>query len=156
MARVGMAYAKPLLTMSSTTEVVMRYEHSPLHETEQTCWLPLFPGAVIASGFPIPERGNETGLKISLNLLAGIGGVQHTVEFQGGVVMKGFSYMFVPVQKRDDRVQWHAVSSADPDTHLTYRSGLAQCGSRALSQDVGLDDISKCRAIVGWCSVAQS
>jgi hypothetical protein len=150
------AYAKPSLTMSSTTEAVMTYEHSHLHETEQACWLPLFRGAVIASGFPIVERGNETGLEIPLNLLAGIGGVQHAVEFQGGVVMKGFSHMFVPVQKRDDRVQWHAVSSADPDTHLTYRGGLARCESRALLQDVCLDDIGKCRAIVGWCSVAQS
>jgi hypothetical protein len=142
--------------MSSTTEAVVRYEHSSLHETEQTCCLPLFSRAAIASSFPIPERGTGTGLEISLSLLAGIRGVQHVVEFQGGVIIKGFSHIFMPVQKRDDRVQWHAVCSADPDTHFTYRSGLAQCGSRALSQDVGLDDISKCRAIVGWCSVAQS
>lgn len=150
------AYAKPLFIALSAGEVIIRYEHSPLHDTEQACWLSLFSGAVIASGFPILKRGDETGLEIALSLLAGIGGVQHAVEFQGGVVMKGFSHIFVPVRKTDNRLQWHAVSSADPNTYLTYHGGIAQCGPRALLQDVGLEDISKCRAIVGWCSVAQS
>jgi hypothetical protein len=150
------AYTKPILASLSTTEVFIEYQHTPVHATEQSCWLPLFSGAVIASGFPIPKRGEEMGLEIPLELLAGIGGIQHAVEFQGGVVMKGFSQMFVPVRKTDDRVQWHAISSADSDTHLTYRDGISKCGSRALSKQVSLDDLKQCRTIVGWCSVAQS
>lgn len=152
-----MAYSRS--TLRSTvceSAFVIGFQHEPLHATEMPCWLPLFSGAVIASGFPIPKRADEMGLEIPLELLAEIGGVQHAVEFQGGVVMKGFSHMFVPIRKSGDRVQWHAVSSTDPDTLLTYQDGLSRCSSRALSDEVSLDDIKNCRAIVGWCSVAQS
>jgi hypothetical protein len=90
------------------------FERNPLHLTEMACWLPLFHGAVIATGFPIPDRADEMGLEIPITLLAGISGVCHAVEYEGGVVMKGFSHMFVPVRKRNDRVQWHAISSQDP------------------------------------------
>jgi hypothetical protein len=150
------AYARPILTVCSRKEVVITIHHSPIKAAEKVCWLPLFPGVVVASGFSIPLRGDEIGLDISLTLLAGIGGVQHAVEFQGGVVMKGFSHMFVPVQKVGDRIQWHAVSSADADTPLTYHDGLAQCTTRAYLDEVSLEDIRRCRAIVGWCSLAQS
>jgi len=151
------AYAKASFRPpSSASKMVIAFEHSPLHVTEMACWLPLFSGAVIACGFPIPLRGDEIGLEISLELLARIAGVQHAVEFEGGVVMKSFSHMFVPVRKIQDRVQWHVVSSADSDTHLTYRHGLSLCGPRALLREMCLDDIKRCRAFVGWCSVAQS
>ncbi|KAK7184313.1 hypothetical protein PSPO01_09690 [Paraphaeosphaeria sporulosa] len=153
------AYAKPKVTINPIREfpdIVIQFEHSIIHATENACWLPLFPGAVIAAGFPIPNRANETGLEIALELLAGISGVHHAVEIQGGVVMKGFSHIFIPIRKRGDRIQWHAIFSTDPNTPITYHEGLSQCGSRALLEEVSLDDLKTCRSIVGWCSVAQS
>ncbi|KAH7089858.1 hypothetical protein FB567DRAFT_547409 [Paraphoma chrysanthemicola] len=154
------AYAKPVMYRSTTTsnisEILIDVQHDPLHATETPCWLSLFSGAVIASGFPIADRDREVGLEISLDLLAGLAGVCHAVEFEGGVVMKGFSHLFVPVQKTSDRIQWHAVSSTDEDRRLTYREGLSRCGTRALSSEVSLHDIQQCRTIVGWCSTAKS
>lgn len=150
-------YARPILhTSTSSPKISVTYKHEALHATEKACWLPLFSGAVIASGFPVLERRDEIGLELPLELLAGLAGVQHAVEHKGGVVMKGFSHMFVPVCKTDDRVQWHAVSSGDADTYLSYADGISKCGPRALKHQVSLDDIRKCRAIVGWCSVAES
>jgi hypothetical protein len=152
-----LTYARPSLRKtSSSSSFEITFEHSPLHTTEQACWLPLFCGAAIASGFPIPDRGSEIGLEIPLDLLAGIAGARHAVEFEGGVVMKGFSHMFIPVRKMDDRIQWHAVTSNDPETRLSYQDALSHCKSRALLQEVSLVDLQTCRAIVGWCSVATS
>lgn len=68
--------------------------------------------------------------------------------------MKGFSHMFVPIRRRSDRVQWHAVSSPDGDTPLSYHDGISRCKSRAMLHEVGLQDLASLRAIVGWCSVA--
>ena len=151
------AYAKPMLSVvSDAAEITIKFKHELPHATETVCWLPLFSGAVIAYGFPIPDRANEIGLDISIDLLAGLSGVQHAVEFQGGVVMKGFSHLFVPIWKSNDRIQWHAISSENPDTYLTYHEGLSKCGSRALLDDVTLEDLKTCQTIVGWCSVAQS
>ncbi|KAF2741748.1 hypothetical protein M011DRAFT_514110 [Sporormia fimetaria CBS 119925] len=107
-----LAYARPLIRgTSSPSRFEMTFERKPLHATETASWLPLFCGAVIASGFPIPNRSDEVGLEIPLELLAGIAGVRHAFEYNGGVVMKGFSHMFVPVRKEADRVQWHAIIS---------------------------------------------
>jgi hypothetical protein len=64
------------------------------------------------------------GLEIPLELLAGISGACHAVEFEGGVVMKGFSHMFVPVRKEQDRVQWHVIASLDPEIRLSYRDAF--------------------------------
>jgi hypothetical protein len=152
-----LAYATPSVRRTSYPSMFdISFEHKRLHATETACWLPLFRGAVIASGFPIPNRADEMGLEIPLELLAGIAGVRHAVEYEGGIVMKGFSHMFIPVRKLDDRVQWHAISSQDPETRLSYQDALARCKARALSKEVSLEHIQSCRAIVGWCSVATS
>jgi hypothetical protein len=110
----------------------------------------------MAHGFPIPSRENEIGLEIPLELLAGISGACHAVEFEGGVVIKGFSQMFVPVRKELDRVQWHMIESQDAGTRLSYRDALSQCKDRILLDSLSLNDLSHSRAFVGWCSAASS
>lgn len=164
-----MAYAKPALTVLSPVEtqsLVVRSARKTtfeitsteyeLHASEKPCWTPLFTGVVLVPGFPISDRGDEMGLEIPLDLLADIGGVRHAVVYEGGVVLKGFSHMFVPVQKVDDRIQWHAISNQDPETRLTYHDAISRCGSRALLNDINLEDIKQCRAFLGWCSTAVS
>jgi hypothetical protein len=142
--------------VSDDMDFDITFEHNRLHPTENACWLPLFAGSSIASGFPIPDRAEEVGLEIPLELLAGIAGVYHATEFEGGLVMKGFCHMFVPVQKSDDRVQWHAITSQNSETRLTYQDALSRCKSRALTQEVSFDDLRSTRAFLGWCSIATS
>ncbi|KAF2634251.1 hypothetical protein P280DRAFT_554719 [Massarina eburnea CBS 473.64] len=151
-----LAYARPSVQSIGSTQWRVSLEHEPLHPSETPCWLPLFCGAVIASGFPIPKRADGVGLEISLDLLAALAGVCNAVEFDGGVVMKGFSHMFVPVRKTGDCLQWHAITNQDPEKRLTYSEGISRCDSRALLDQVTIDDIQRLRPIVGWCSVAVS
>lgn len=152
---------RPLPVNSESIRIVdskleIDYRCEPLHETEKACWLPLFQGAVITPGFPIPNRAEETGLEISLDLVAGIVGARHAVEYAGGIVLKGFSHMIVPVQRKGNCVQWHTVTNADTQSRLTYNDGLAHCGTRALIGELNFADLHHTRAIVGWCSVATS
>ena len=102
----------------------INFQSEVLHPDEDPCWLPLFCGVSIARGFPIPPRQDEMGLEIPLEIMAGIAGVRHAVEYEGGVIMKGFSNMFVPIKRSGDRVQWHLVSSANCETRLSYRDVL--------------------------------
>ncbi|TGJ87835.1 hypothetical protein E0Z10_g979 [Xylaria hypoxylon] len=129
-----------------------------LQSFEESCWLPLFSNATLARGFPIPERRGETGLEISIDLMAAIAGVRHAVEYDGGVVMKGFSSMLFPL-KRDretDTVQWHLVSSHDQETRISYQEGVARCSDRALLAEIDLQSLRTTRAILGWCGSAET
>ncbi|KAH7093611.1 hypothetical protein FB567DRAFT_610181 [Paraphoma chrysanthemicola] len=150
------AYLRPLFLRTSSRSFEIMFKHAPIHDAERACWLPLFPCGVIASGFPIAPREDETGLEISLPLLAAIAGVRRAVEYAGGVVMKSFSHLFVPIRKRGERLQWHAVINDDEDKRMTYAEGLSRCSSRAMLHDVTLQDIQTLRAIVGWCPIAKS
>ena len=78
---------------------------SKVPERDATCWLPLFSGAVIARGFPIPSRGSELGLEISIELLSAILGAKHTITYGGGIVVKGFSSLIYPSKCQENRVQ---------------------------------------------------
>jgi hypothetical protein len=159
-----LAYATPSITPTEggygsdsknmSFEIDVHYTKIPA--TEKACWLSLFEGASIATGFPIPERGTEIGLEIPLQLLAGIAGVCHATEHGGGIVMKGFCHMLVPVRKTGKNVQWHAITAPDSDTYLSYKDGLSRCESRALLQDFGFDDLQTTRVFLGWCSVVTS
>ncbi|OJD39051.1 pfs domain protein [Diplodia corticola] len=139
----------PIFDISFTTR--------PLHSTEAPCWLSLFDNAMIAYKFPIPERENEVGLEISIDILAAIVGARHAVEYDGGLVLKGFSSILFPVKRQEERVQWHLVLGRDPDKRLTYHDALSlsQSNTRALIEEIDLNSLHSTRAIVGWCSATE-
>ncbi|KAF2972247.1 hypothetical protein GQX73_g1229 [Xylaria multiplex] len=151
-----------LVRDASYTGLLFKVERNfaPLQPIEDPCWIPLFSNAVLAWGFPIPERLGETGLEISIDLMAAIAGVRHAVEYDGGVVMKGFSSMLIPLKrnKETDTVQWHLVSSHDEETRLSYREGVAMapCSDRALLAEVDLQSPRTTRGILGWCNAAET
>jgi hypothetical protein len=151
-----LAYSKPLFLRRGPRTFEIMFKHAPIHVSETACWLPLFCGAVIAKGFPIPERGDEVGLEVPLQILAELAGVRHAVEHENGIVMKGFAHMFVPVRRDGDRVQWHAIFSGDTEKRITYAHSLSQCNSRASLDEVSLQDLPSLRAFVGWCAVSES
>jgi len=141
---------------SERLEFELDFQFAPLHPAERSCWLPLFCGASIARGFPIAERQDEMGVEVPLDIAAEIAGFQHAVEFAGGVVMKGFSSMLVPIRRQEDRIQWHLLSGLDPETRLSYREVLDRCPNRATLEEVTLESLRATRAILGWCSAATS
>lgn len=47
-----------------------------------TCWFPLFPGFVVAEGFPVPERGNDLGLRSNSMSWSRLGKFHTSLNFQ--------------------------------------------------------------------------
>jgi hypothetical protein len=82
--------------------------------------IPLFDGVVIAVGFPVAEHKRGFGLELSIDVLAGLSGARHIVEYDGGVLMKGYSHLFVPVKKSADSMQWHVITSPKVDRRVKY------------------------------------
>ena len=127
------------------------YEKWPV--SEQSCWFSLFNNPVITRGFPVPERRNaEQGLELPIELMATLGGGRHAIEFEGGLVIKGPSMAFIPVQQFEDTIQWHMISNSD-GTRLRY-SDLRR--PRALLKEVNFETIRTKRVILGWSQVAQT
>jgi len=125
-----------------------------LPEKYQSCWYPLFSNPIIANGFPIPERANdELGLEIPMEIMVALGGARYAMEFEGGVVIKGFSAAFIPTKRTEDIIQWHLIR-APLDTRIKYEA-VKQCPKRALLHEVNHASIQSSRAILGWWPVSE-
>ncbi|KAI1305661.1 hypothetical protein F5Y03DRAFT_148704 [Xylaria venustula] len=145
-----------LIRVPTPAKPIFRLEtcFTELHVSERnSCWLSLFSNAAIAYGFPIPERADGMGLEMSVKLMAGIIGARHAATFDGGVVIKGFSSMFVPVMRTRDGIQWHYVTNSDPDTQLSYEEGVKQCSNRLL--DLDFASLTTARCFIGWNSLVE-
>ncbi|MCJ1393379.1 hypothetical protein MMC18_006252 [Xylographa bjoerkii] len=121
---------------------------------ESNCWHPLFDHGVIARGFPVTERSHQKGLELSLYIMTALGGVQRAFVYQGGVILKGFSAAFVPVERYSDSIQWHMVHNED-GKRLTYQEVHQRCPKRSLLEDVSLECLKHTRAFLGWCSTVR-
>lgn len=97
------------LTTAHTLFTVI-YERVEVPADEQSCWFSLFNNPVIAKGFPVPKRSNsERGLEMSVELMAVLGGAKYAIEFGGGLIIKGYSAVFVSIMSYEDSIQWYIV-----------------------------------------------
>lgn len=123
---------------------------------EQSCWVPLFANPVIARGFTVPRRYNhEQGLEIPFEMMAALGGARHVTEFDGGLVLKGYSSLFVPVKRHADSVQWHFIRKNDEE-RLLYREVKNGCSDRALLESVDHESLITTRTFLGWWKSAET
>ena len=119
-------------------------------EEDRSCWFPLFINPVIAYEFPTaPRSESEVGLEIPLDMMAALGGARHVVDFEGGLVMKGYSAMFVPLKRYDQSIQWHLIRRSD-EHRILYRELSIECPNRAMLEEVGHEALLKARAFLGW------
>jgi hypothetical protein len=117
---------------------------------EKSCWHDLFFNPVIAFNFPISSRDHGLiGLEIPIQMMAALGGASHAVEFKGGLMLKGFSCMFVPLQRHGNSIQWHFITNKD-NTRLEYFQADQQCPKRALLGSVDQESLASTRAFLGW------
>jgi hypothetical protein len=95
-------------------------------DTGRLCWNTMFPGGVLAQGFPIrihPE--GMRGLEISFGLMAHLSGVEYPVFEDNKFLLKGYRTMLEPVAKTQSSVQWHF----DPEYGTNRRLGANRSGS---------------------------
>ncbi|KIW86297.1 hypothetical protein Z517_01692 [Fonsecaea pedrosoi CBS 271.37] len=133
-------YCRPIISDPRDNRSRMGFVNRPLPTNIEACWLPLFSGVSIAYGFPIRRRRDEIGLEIPLQILTALLGAVRAVEYEGGVVIKGF---------------FQHDSNTNCEQRLTYRDGLLRCPKRALMDEVDLECLQKTRAVLGWCSATR-
>ncbi|KAL8791977.1 MAG: hypothetical protein Q9195_005466 [Heterodermia aff. obscurata] len=134
-------------------------EQAPLKaapDSHASCWLPMLHGSVIAQGFPIPPRGQEKGVEMSLTAITILAGIEYPVYAEGVTFLKGWSTLLYPVCVSDDfgSIQWHYVQSDDPDD-VRLRPNKVPVKNLANWKDVGIESIRKSRSFVGYCSRAK-
>ena len=132
------------------------FEATELSEGKESCWLPLFANAVIAQGFPVPARKSwGLGLEIPLEIMAALGGARHVTDFEGGLILKGHSAMFVPIKRYDQSIQWHLIRRND-EQRVLYRDVRKECPSRAMLDEVDHATLKNTRAFLGWWKSAET
>ena len=140
---------------NSTYSRYFRVEHhlkqSGKRESGQ-CWHSMLHNPIVVVGYPVRYRshGNlNTGLEISLPIIASLIQSTKVIVLDGKLFLKGFSAMLVPTAVDSETVKWHYLFDADGD-YLPFDVA-------ALCAPIGIDSskIDIRRHIVGWCSEAK-
>jgi hypothetical protein len=63
----------------------------------ESCWHQMFKDFVIATEFPIPNRENQRGIELPLELMLTLSRVRYPVDCLDGVVLKGHSTALIPM-----------------------------------------------------------
>lgn len=117
---------------------------------EKLCWLPLFGNACIAKGSPIPERKNdELGIEMALEIMAALSDSDHVVEYKGGLIMKSFSSLLVPVKRVANSVQWHLLANENGQD-MKYSQVESYFPSRLSLRELDHSALLETRCFLGW------
>jgi len=155
-----MTYSTPRMTTKTSPRLIFTLDAvmddlEPEYGRERrngTCWHHLFRNPVIVRGSPILTRGTEEkGLEIPLGVMAGLGRTSRATVFDYGLVMKGFSTMFVPVKCVKNSVIWHFLFHED-ETRIPYLSASKLCHGRLSSDSLDASGIEDARNFLGWSS----
>lgn len=131
-------------------EFAMELVSQSLPAANGQCWHNIFKNPVVVRGYPIPQRlERNTGLEISLNIMAGLARTRRVNRFKEKVYIKGFSTMLVPTKKNTDIICWHLIYNKDGD-HISYLDD-----DQDQEQYIGQLDLKNYRHVLGWCSEAK-
>lgn len=139
-----------------STDAAYRFEfaleavpQSPRNSNGQ-CWNDIFRNPVIVKGYPIPQRVEwNTGLEVSLNIMAGLARTQRVDRFKEKVYIKGFSTLLVPTKRSEDILCWHLIYNRD-GSRISYLDDYLH-----QEQYIGRLDLENLRHVLGWCSEAR-
>lgn len=118
-------------------------------EDQKGCWHKLLSNSVIATGFPIPKRPEDMiGLQIPLKIMAALGNISIAVNDSTGFVLSGDRFGFVPVERKQDAVQWHLIHKDGDELDL---EDVLQSGHKRLPEEE-LDEkaLHSSTAFLGW------
>ena len=142
----------------------LRYSQGP----DKLCWSPMLRGSIIAHGFPlsgrfseeglphVPDPAHGKGLDISFDLMLYLIGSPYPLQFNGTLILKGYSSVLLPVSAHSDYIQWHLESSDSEDSPIELEEVLKAYmqGSRPLAKNMKWDSVQSLRHFVGYCPEA--
>ena len=111
------AYSNIQLKAETQSLSIQLCDLERIRAKDNVCWLPLFTNAVVARGFPVPQRHNqETGIEIPFHVMVSLARVMYPVEEpRRGHYLKSFSTLLYPssVSLERDAVQWHMTKAQE-------------------------------------------
>ncbi|KAL4909723.1 hypothetical protein BDW74DRAFT_173217 [Aspergillus multicolor] len=123
--------------------------------TQGFCWGPLFSSTTMVSGYPILQRDvANTGLEMSLGVMATLIRTQQVVQWGARVIMKGFSWLAVASRCTSGTTVWHLLTSAGASQRISYIDPRLDRINIQVSESTSLRFLEGSRHIVGWCSNA--
>ena len=90
----------------------------PISIREQACWHSLFENAVIAQGFPTPQRNGEKGIEMPFHLMTRLAGALYSVSYKDGIYLKGYSTLLFPTARTKTSIQWHLDAGSNRDPYI--------------------------------------
>jgi hypothetical protein len=104
---------------------------------------------VIVAGYPIPRRPiANSGLEISLGLMAKLANARRLVEFCGRTFVKGFSTMLTAMKVVENIVFWHLFYN-ESGCHISYSD--PRVPRKLGTQSLAIKSPETKRHILGWC-----
>jgi hypothetical protein len=92
-----------------------------------SCWRHMFQNFAVATGFPIPNRGDQKGLELPLDLMLRLGRVLYPVDWCGKYALKGHSTALVPMSETADSYQWHFECNKDRNKAISLTTIQKLC-----------------------------
>jgi hypothetical protein len=116
------------------------------------CWANLFRNPLLVTGYPIRRRANaDTGLELSLSMMAALVQSRQMTDFGERLVLKGFCSLLVATAAVADAVVWHLLFNPIGE-RISYCDSRLENIDYGMAQGLMLRDLESRRHIVGWCS----
>jgi hypothetical protein len=72
--------------------------------------------------------------------MAALRGAKYAVDFEGGLIIKGFSTAFIPTKNSQGISQWHCLKNRG-GSQLLYKDAIQRCPNRTLLVDLTYEDL---------------
>ncbi|EPE31812.1 hypothetical protein GLAREA_11894 [Glarea lozoyensis ATCC 20868] len=148
-------YSEAFIKVLGNGDLSIDNFQAPFVSAEKLCWLHLFGKPVVAREFPIAERCHELGIEIHIRMASALISADHAVEYNGGIVVKGFSSILVPIEASLPSVRWHLISNTTGKL-LKYSEVDLICPQRLSITTFNQQDILQTRAFIAWSDRAES
>jgi hypothetical protein len=119
------------------------------------CWGPLFCNPILIVGYPIPRRPEpNTGLEMSLGIMAYLIRSQQVVKWGERIIMKGFNSLLVATLVTTNVILWHLLVSRSSSERISYIDSRLDKLDIRTPKGLSLRALEGSRHIVGWCASA--
>ncbi|KAK3316875.1 hypothetical protein B0H66DRAFT_306995 [Apodospora peruviana] len=124
-----------------------------------TCWTPLFPSMVMASGFPVPTTPGTKGLLIPFGQMLEMADVLYDINLEdkdgklSGVYFDGVSYVLYPTRyiAEENTVQWHLKRKREHGAERNQAHAPDLGSDQRWLRGVDLETLSNAKAVLGYC-----
>lgn len=125
-------------------------------QSEGQCWHNIFRNPVVAKGYPISKRPERnTGIEMSLSIMAALAQARRITTFGGKLFIKGFNTMLVPTRCVNDMVIWHMVFNND-GSNISYEDPRVSKIQGLYPRGISVFNLETARHVLGWCSNAEN